>query len=96
VATKLTLDQMKKFVREHFEEFVDQRSAADIRKNVTADFYDHDGPSGKPTGVDGASRKRRSRTLGHNHFAPQGTAVDNDPPNKSAQFPRLVGGGRVL
>jgi predicted ester cyclase len=53
VATKLTLDQMKKFVREHFEDFVNQRKAAVIRKNMTADFYDHDGPGGKPTGVDG-------------------------------------------
>jgi predicted ester cyclase len=52
VATKLTLDQMKKFVREHFEDFVNQRKAAVIRKNMTADFYDHDGPGGKPTGVD--------------------------------------------
>jgi predicted ester cyclase len=53
VATKMTLDQMKKFVREHFEDFVNQRKAAVIRKNMTADFYDHDGPGGKPTGVDG-------------------------------------------
>jgi hypothetical protein len=44
---------MKKFVREHLEEFVDQRKAAVIRRNMTPDFYDHDGPSGKPTGVDG-------------------------------------------
>ena len=53
MATKLTLDQMKNFVREHFEDFVNQRKAAVIRKNMTADFYDHDGPGGKPTGVDG-------------------------------------------
>lgn len=53
MATKLTLNQMKNFVREHFEDFVNQRKAAVIRKNMTADFYDHDGPGGKPTGVDG-------------------------------------------
>ena len=53
MATKLTLDQMKKFVREHFEDFVNQRKAAVMRWNMTADFYDHDGPGGKPTGVDG-------------------------------------------
>ena len=35
VATKLTLDQMKKFVREHFEDFVNPRKAAVIRKNMT-------------------------------------------------------------
>jgi predicted ester cyclase len=145
VATKLTLDQMKKFVREHLEEFVDQRKAAVIRRNMTPDFYDHDGPSGKPTGVDGDEQmmiamyksmpdlhvtieemvakgdkvmcrnlwrftdtasgqmmqfhgfvlwrfeeEKIAERLGHSHFAPQGTAVDKDPPNKSAQFPRLV------
>ena len=53
MATKLTVDQMKQFVREHFEDFVNRRNAAVIRKNMTPDFYDHDGPGGKPTGVDG-------------------------------------------
>jgi predicted ester cyclase len=53
VATKLTLDQMKKFVREHFVDFVKQRNAAVIGKNMTPDFYDHDGPGGKRTGLDG-------------------------------------------
>jgi predicted ester cyclase len=53
VATDLTPDQMKQFVREHFEDFVNKRNAAVIRKNMTADFHDHDGPGGKPTGVEG-------------------------------------------
>jgi predicted ester cyclase len=53
MATKLTLDQMKWIVRDHFEDFVNKRNAAVIRKNMTQDFYDHDGPGGKPTGVDG-------------------------------------------
>jgi predicted ester cyclase len=44
---------MKRFVGEHFEEFVNKRNAAVIRKNMTPDFYDHDGPGGKPTGVEG-------------------------------------------
>jgi len=44
---------MKHFVREHFEDFVNKRNAAVIRKNMTPDFYDHDGPGGKPTNVDG-------------------------------------------
>ena len=52
MATKLTLAQMKEFVRDHFEEFVNRRNAGVIRKNMTADFLDHDGPGGKPTGVD--------------------------------------------
>jgi hypothetical protein len=34
-------------VRDHFEDF------GAIRKNMTPDLYDHDGPGGKLTGVDG-------------------------------------------
>ena len=51
--TNLTLDQMKEFVRSHFEDFVNNRNAAVIRKNMTPDFYDHDGPGGKPADVEG-------------------------------------------
>ena len=53
MATHLTPDQMKTFVRQHFDEFVNRRNAAVIRKNMTRDFHDHDGPGGKPTGVEG-------------------------------------------
>lgn len=53
MTTSLTLDQMKLFVRDHFEDFVNKRNAAVIRKNMTPDFYDQDGPGGKPTGIDG-------------------------------------------
>jgi predicted ester cyclase len=44
---------MKTFVAAHFEEFVNRRNAAVIHQNMTPDFLDHDGPGGKPTGVDG-------------------------------------------
>jgi predicted ester cyclase len=53
VATNLTPDQMKEFVKEHFEDFVNRRNATVIRKNMTADFFDHDGPGGKSTDIDG-------------------------------------------
>lgn len=53
MATILSLEQMNQFVREHFEDFVNGQNAAVIRKNMTPDFYDHDGPGGKPTGVEG-------------------------------------------
>jgi predicted ester cyclase len=53
MSTQLAPDQMKAFVRDHFEDFVNKRIASAIRKNMTPDFYDHDGPGGKPTGVDG-------------------------------------------
>jgi len=54
--TQLTTEQMKQFVRNHFEDFVNKRNAAVIRKNMTADFYDHDGPGGKPTDAAGDER----------------------------------------
>ncbi len=53
MATTLTLEQMKLFVRDHFEDFVNKRNAAVIRKNMTPDFHDHDGPDGKTTDVAG-------------------------------------------
>jgi predicted ester cyclase len=51
--THLTPDEMKRFVISHFEDFVNQRKSGVIRKNMTPGFYDHDGPGGKPTGIDG-------------------------------------------
>lgn len=53
MATNLTLEQMKQFVASHFEDFVNKRDAAVIHKNMTANFYDHDGPGGKPTDARG-------------------------------------------
>jgi predicted ester cyclase len=53
MATDLTPEQMKQFVGKHFEDFVNKRNAAVMRKNMTPDFYDHDGPGGKPTGAEG-------------------------------------------
>jgi predicted ester cyclase len=51
---------MKQFVRDHFEEFVNKRNAAVIHKNMTADFFDHDGPGGKPTGAQGDEQMMRA------------------------------------
>jgi predicted ester cyclase len=51
--TDLTIDEMKQFVLRHFEDFVNKRNAAVIHQNMTPDFYDHDGPGGKPTGIEG-------------------------------------------
>jgi predicted ester cyclase len=53
MSTKLTPQQMKDFVRQHFEDFVNNRKADVIRKNMTADFYDHNGPGNKPTDAKG-------------------------------------------
>jgi len=53
MATELSPEQMKQLVRAHFEDFVNRRKAEVIRKNMTPNFVDHDGPGGKPTGVEG-------------------------------------------
>ncbi len=53
MSTHLTPMEMKKIVREHFEDFVNRRKPEVIRRNMTEDFLDHDGPGGKPTGVAG-------------------------------------------
>src|SRR5262245_24690364 len=50
---------MKEFVRNHFEDFVNRRKAAVIRTNMTPDFYDHDGPGGKYTAVQGVEQMMR-------------------------------------
>ena len=52
MATQLTPEEMKTFVRQHFEEFVNHKKAEVIRRNMTPDFYDHDGPDGKSAGVE--------------------------------------------
>lgn len=53
MASSLTLSEMKQRVTDHFEDFVNRRNAEVIRVNMSADFYDHDGPGGRPTGRDG-------------------------------------------
>jgi predicted ester cyclase len=57
--TTLTLDEMKAKVRSHFEDFVNNRQAEVIRKNMTSDFYDHDGPGGRPTDASGDEQMMR-------------------------------------
>ncbi len=54
--TDLTPAEMKRFVRDHFEEFVNNRNAAVIRTNMTPDFLDHDGPGGRPAALGTTSR----------------------------------------
>jgi predicted ester cyclase len=38
-----------RFVINHFNEFVNNKDLDAIERNVAADFFDHDGPGGKPT-----------------------------------------------
>lgn len=53
MATSLSPDEMKAFVRDHFEQFVNRRNAGVIHQNMTPDFLDHDGPGGRPADAAG-------------------------------------------
>ena len=50
---------MKAFVAQHFEDFVNNNRPEVIHENMTDDFYDHDGPGGKPTDAGGDERMMR-------------------------------------
>src|SRR5262249_24607042 len=56
MASSLTLEEMKQFVRRQFDEFVNKKNGDVIRETLTVDFLDHDGPGGKRSGVE-ADRK---------------------------------------
>jgi predicted ester cyclase len=58
--TSLSTVQMKELVRQHFDDFVNKQKAEVIRRNMTSDFFDHDGPGGKPAGVEGDEAMMRS------------------------------------
>ena len=57
--SSLSTDAMKAKVRQHFEDFVNQRKPEVIRVNMTEDFLDHDGPGGRSTGVAGDEEMMR-------------------------------------
>ncbi|RTL62147.1 MAG: hypothetical protein EKK41_25895 [Hyphomicrobiales bacterium] len=59
MATSLSLDEMKRIVRHQFEEFVNNKNADVLRDTLTADFFDHDGPGGLPTGREGDQQMMR-------------------------------------
>jgi predicted ester cyclase len=47
------LERNRRLVIGHFEDFVNKKDLAAIDRNMSADFFDHDGPGGKPTDRDG-------------------------------------------
>ena|SRR5579859_1888239 len=50
--TQLTPDEMKAFVRQHFEDFINNKKPEVLRHNMTPDFYDHNGPGDQSAGVE--------------------------------------------
>jgi predicted ester cyclase len=57
-ATGLSLDEMKAFIRNHFEQFVNQKNLDIADVNFAGDFVDHgaDVPPGTPPGPAGAKQ----------------------------------------
>lgn len=55
-APGMTLQEMKQFVRNHFEEFVNQKKSEVALKNFSADFLDHDEPTGVEVGPEAAKK----------------------------------------
>jgi predicted ester cyclase len=49
-APGLTLEEMKTFVRRHFDDFVNRRLSEVALKNFSDDFLDHDEPGGAVAG----------------------------------------------
>jgi predicted ester cyclase len=49
-----TLDEMRQFVAKHFDEFVNRKNPEVARENFSADFLDHDEPSGPQVGAEAA------------------------------------------
>lgn len=46
-------ERNRRLVLQHFDEFVNQKDLDAVIRNMSADFYDHDGPGGQPCGRDG-------------------------------------------
>ena len=47
------LERNRRVVIDHFDDFVNKKDLGAIDRNMSADFYDHDGPGGEPTDREG-------------------------------------------
>jgi predicted ester cyclase len=52
----LSLEEMKQFVRNHFEDFVNRKKSDVALRNFSPDFLDHDEPTGVEVGPEAAKR----------------------------------------
>jgi predicted ester cyclase len=55
----MTSNEMKAFVRRHFEEFVNQKKVEIANETLAPTFLDHDGPGGTSTDREGDQRMMR-------------------------------------
>lgn len=54
----MTTTENKRLVLEHYEAFVERQDADAVRRQLAADFRDHDMPPGIPSGPEGALQYR--------------------------------------
>lgn len=54
----MTTEESKKLVLEHYEAFVHQQDAEAVRRQLAADFQDHEMPPGTPPGPEAPLRLR--------------------------------------
>src|SRR5450432_3860993 len=54
--SELNTEEMKAFVRRHFDDFVNRKLSEVALQNFTDDFLDHDGPNGAVVGPEAAKR----------------------------------------
>jgi len=52
----MSVEAMKQFVKDHFEDFVNRKISQVAHKNFSSDFLDHDEPSGVEVGPDAAQQ----------------------------------------
>jgi predicted ester cyclase len=50
----MTLEEMKNFVKHHFEVFVNQKDSTQAERSFAPDFLDHDEPTGIEVGIESA------------------------------------------
>jgi predicted ester cyclase len=55
----LSLEEMKRFVLSHFQAFVNEKDLTQADRSFSADFLDHDEPTGAQVGVDAAKSMMR-------------------------------------
>jgi predicted ester cyclase len=55
----MSLEEMKRFIRNHFEDFVNQKKSEVALVNLSSDFLDHDEMSGPQVGPEAAMNMMR-------------------------------------
>lgn len=54
----MNIDENKRLVLKHYESFVERQDADAVRRQLAADFRDHEMPPGVPLGAEGALQYR--------------------------------------